>query len=77
MDIDERKVRAAIVTTWDTIADDVHALGDVDLDVAVEMSTDADRMRMYGGNKDAADAFYMLPTEEQERLAREALGGFF
>lgn len=61
--------------TWQAIGGDILAMeesGECDATLVREMVLDADRMRMYGEDKEAVDAFYALPRVSQDAVLREA-----
>ena len=85
-DIRNRAIRAC-QSTWNAIAADVetahyemasvfpdssyyrHPMTD---DVIAEMILDADRVKMYGDDDEAAAWLYSLPLKEMEAIAKEA-----
>ena len=66
--MDERIV-CALNRTWQAIGADVLELGEgvVGRDIVEEMVCDADRLLTYGGDKEAAEAFYELLWDSKER----------
>lgn len=67
--LDGNKVKDAILQTWDAIAGDVADIGPVTVEIAVEMTVDADRMEMYARDKDVVAAFRKCDSDNQFAFA--------
>lgn len=77
------RVKQAIRRTFEVIAGDLEdacaQCGErMDLADAIEGCIDADRVRDYGGDKEAAEALYSLTCwSDMKRLGEEALREYF
>lgn len=76
--MDDVKVSRAIFRTWETIASDAmpeeieEELTNEEYDeIKVEVTLDANRLEMYGGEDEAVAEFRKLPFEAQDAFARQ------
>lgn len=68
------RIIKAIRLTYESIATD---LGNHDLDEAIEITLDADRVRSYGYDKEAAEVLYALSWGDMYDLGRDSLRTYF
>ena len=68
------RIKIAIQTTYEAIASD---LGEVNLEQAVELTLDADRISMYGGDDEALAEFNKLSFKQKKLIAFVALKVYF
>jgi len=70
----KKRIQRAIESTWNAIAFDV--LSDdgetISRDVAIEVTLDADRVRTFGFDPEAAESLYSMPYKQMVKVAKGA-----
>ena len=68
------RIKRAMARTWEGIGGDIAAASGgapIDRETVIEVVLDADRLTTHGHDKEAAQAFYAMSREEQDKIAKE------
>lgn len=71
----KKEMISAIQNTYEAIAGDLPQ--GIDLETAIELTLDADRIAMYGYDEDATNYLATLPYTAKKAIAFLALKGYF